>query len=437
MTISLETDHRSMTGSTPGDDGGNGKARWAAMLAASRDEYAAATRLGRGGIETVERYSERMDDMVRAIAAAARQQTSMPVALCAIGGYGRRALCLHSDIDLLLLFERPLTGAEESYVKAVVQPLWDLRLTVGQHVRELADFDVVDVGNPEFLLAALDVRFLSGDERLFEHLVEWLGGRALAAATVDPLLELVERAARTFQQHPLPARARHQAGAGRPSRHPGGAPSAGAAAGRTGRERLGRAGCAARGRELSPAHPFGAAPAVGPRRQSHDPRAPGAGRRGAGLRRRGALSPRRDADGGLLPPRARGHPDAGPGAAHRPPAGLRGSPGQACRPAVRGRERRRPLREPRPGRLAAVAVARGVPARARAGLPPSPSRRWTASSSTSSTAPLTISSRPKGSGSSCACCSVRGAACTRVSRRCTTAGSSRASFRNSRRCTAA
>ena len=140
MTISLETDHRSMTGTTPGDDGGNGKARWAAMLAASRDEYAAATRLGRGGIETVERYSERMDDMVRAIAAAARQQTSMPVALCAIGGYGRRALCLHSDIDLLLLFERPLTGAEESYVKAVVQPLWDLRLTVGQHVRRARRF---------------------------------------------------------------------------------------------------------------------------------------------------------------------------------------------------------------------------------------------------------------------------------------------------------
>jgi [protein-PII] uridylyltransferase len=194
MTRSPETtDHRSMTGSTPEGDGANGKARWAAMLAASRDEYAAATRLGRGGIETVERYADRMDVLVRDIAGAARPQTSMPVALCAIGGYGRRALCLHSDIDLLLLFERPLASAEESYVKAVVQPLWDLRLSVGQHVRELADFDVVDVGNPEFLLAALDVRYLAGDERLFAHLVEWLGGHALAAATLDPLLELVEQ----------------------------------------------------------------------------------------------------------------------------------------------------------------------------------------------------------------------------------------------------
>src|SRR6185503_16721411 len=152
MTTRTETnDHRSMTGSTLEEDGGNGKARWAAMLAASRDEYAAATRAGRGGLETVARYADRMDDLVRAIAGAARQRTAMPVALCAIGGYGRRALCLHSDIDLLLLFERPLSSAEESYVKAVVQPLWDLRLSVGQHVRELADFDVVDVGNPEFL----------------------------------------------------------------------------------------------------------------------------------------------------------------------------------------------------------------------------------------------------------------------------------------------
>jgi [protein-PII] uridylyltransferase len=186
------TDHRSMTDDTPEEDGGNGKARWAAMLAASREEYATAARSGHGGIETVERYAERMDALVRAIAAAARVQTSMPVALCAIGGYGRRALSLHSDIDLLLLFERPLGAAEESYVKAIVQPLWDLRLSVGQHVRELADFDAVDAGNPEFLLSALDVRYLAGDERLFEHLMEWLGGHALAAATLDPLLELVE-----------------------------------------------------------------------------------------------------------------------------------------------------------------------------------------------------------------------------------------------------
>ena len=257
MTISPErTEHRSMTDKTPEEDGGNGKARWAAMLAASREEYAAETRAGRGGIETVERYSRRMDDLVRAIADAAHHKTAMPVALCAIGGYGRRALCLHSDIDLLLLFERPLAGAEEAYVKAVVQPLWDLRLSVGQHVRELADFDVIDVGNPEFLLAALDVRFLAGDERLFEHLVEWLGGRAAGRRHGRSAAGAGRAAARSLQQHALPARARHQAGARRAARHPGGAPSARAAAGRAGRERIGRSRSAARRRELPAADPI-------------------------------------------------------------------------------------------------------------------------------------------------------------------------------------
>ena len=245
MTISLETtDHRSMTGSTPEDDGGNGKARWAAMLAASREEYAAATRLGRGGIETVERYSRAHGrHRARHCRAPRAQQTAMPVALCAIGGYGRRALCLHSDIDLLLLFERPLASAEESLRQGGASSRCGISgCRVGQHVRELADFDVVDVGNPEFLLAALDVRFLAGDERLFEHLVG-MAGRAGARRRHRRSAAGARRAAaRTFQQHALPARARHQAGARRPARHPGGAPPARAAAGRPGRERLGRAG---------------------------------------------------------------------------------------------------------------------------------------------------------------------------------------------------
>ena len=76
--------------------------------------------------------------------------------VCALGGYGRRTLCLHSDIDLLIVFEGTDRRDEERFVNAVLQPLWDLRLTVGHQVRELADFDRLDIGNPEFLLALLD-----------------------------------------------------------------------------------------------------------------------------------------------------------------------------------------------------------------------------------------------------------------------------------------
>ncbi len=75
------------------------------------------------------------------------------VAVAALGGYGRRALCLHSDIDLLVVFEGRLGRAEERFVKALLHPLWDLKLQVGHQVRLLDDFAVLERDNPLYLLA--------------------------------------------------------------------------------------------------------------------------------------------------------------------------------------------------------------------------------------------------------------------------------------------
>ena len=77
----------------------------------------------------------------------------------------------------------------------MLQPLWDLQLVVGHQVRELADFDELDISNTEFLLAALDARPIAGDLDLFERLAD-----RVAAVTaenrvraVDSLLELIEQ----------------------------------------------------------------------------------------------------------------------------------------------------------------------------------------------------------------------------------------------------
>jgi [protein-PII] uridylyltransferase len=116
------------------------------------------------------------------------------VTICALGGYGRRTLCLHSDIDVLILFEQPLSAAEERFVKALLQPLWDLGLTVGHHVREFADLDEIDLGNPEFLLSLLDLRPVAGDARLFARLAARVRGmrEASGRAVLDLLLGLVD-----------------------------------------------------------------------------------------------------------------------------------------------------------------------------------------------------------------------------------------------------
>ena len=79
---------------------GSGSARPAAFEAA-RAELKADVRRGGGGRGALERYSDRVDAMLRQLFNEAVPPDD--VAVLALGGYGRRHLCLHSDIDLLSL----------------------------------------------------------------------------------------------------------------------------------------------------------------------------------------------------------------------------------------------------------------------------------------------------------------------------------------------
>jgi len=123
---------------------------------------------GHGGRAALARFSDRLDALVRQIAAAA-PATRQPVAVVAIGGYGRRQLSLHSDIDLLVLFGGHLGEGEEKTLRAILTPLWDLGLVVGHQVREIDEFANLEVDNPEFLMALVDARHIVGDRGLFDR----------------------------------------------------------------------------------------------------------------------------------------------------------------------------------------------------------------------------------------------------------------------------
>ncbi len=123
---------------------------------------------GHGGRAALARFSDRLDTILRQITSAA-PPTAQPFAVVAIGGYGRRQLSLHSDIDLLVLFAGQLGEAEENALRAILHPLWDLGLVVGHQVREIAEFDHLEVDNPEFLMALVDARYIAGDRALFDR----------------------------------------------------------------------------------------------------------------------------------------------------------------------------------------------------------------------------------------------------------------------------
>ena len=174
----------------------------ASLLATARDEYAAALRRGDQARQIMANYSDSVDALIRSVASSAADEPRARHVVCALGGYGRRTLCLHSDIDLLIVFDGRIRAAEEQIVKALLHPLWDLRLTVGHQVRELAELDFFDQDNPEFLLALLDLRWLAGNPSVFDGVRERSegAGKERWHHATEILRSLIARRHRTFNE---------------------------------------------------------------------------------------------------------------------------------------------------------------------------------------------------------------------------------------------
>ncbi|MEO5820162.1 MAG: hypothetical protein ABIT71_06615, partial [Vicinamibacteraceae bacterium] len=156
----------SMRDGTPAED----RRRPRELLAAAREQFTTAIQRGLGGRAAHARFSDHMDDLIRGLVGAALAEAPVSMMVAALGGYGRRALSLHSDIDLLIVFAEVIGPADEAFLKRVLHPLWDLGLTVGHQVRTLDEALTIDVDNPTFLLAQADARLLAGDPALFARI---------------------------------------------------------------------------------------------------------------------------------------------------------------------------------------------------------------------------------------------------------------------------
>ena len=169
---------------------GRGGSTLAATFEAARAELRADVSRGAGGRGALERYSDRVDALLRHLFAAAAPGGE--VVVLALGGYGRRHLSLHSDIDVLVLFGGPIGAAGETFLRAFLHPLWDLGVAIGHQVREIDDFRHLEVDNPEFLLALLDARPVAGNRALFDRFGELFHTAAAHAHILTSLLHLVD-----------------------------------------------------------------------------------------------------------------------------------------------------------------------------------------------------------------------------------------------------
>lgn len=148
-------------------------------LAAAREHLAEVHRKSRSGSRVNALHSDLMDRLVRRLFQIAeaeyfseQRETGDRVAVLAVGGYARREMAIHSDVDLLLLH----AGAVTPYVSRITERiqlwLWDAGLTVGCATRTIAETIELARTDTTVFTGVLDTRFLAGDAVFYHEFLD-------------------------------------------------------------------------------------------------------------------------------------------------------------------------------------------------------------------------------------------------------------------------
>ncbi len=94
------------------------------------------------------------------------------VAAFAIGGYGRREVCRHSDVDLFILYDSADHDSIENRLKEFLHPLWDARLEIKYSAHTLSEVERKMGEDSDFATALIESRPLPSHPDLIRRFHE-------------------------------------------------------------------------------------------------------------------------------------------------------------------------------------------------------------------------------------------------------------------------
>jgi len=167
-------------------------ARYKGFLKVETHRLKLLHRSGGSGREVCQGRAAMLDALLRHLWETAKgslsaraQKEFPPLALVAIGGYGRGELNPHSDIDFMFLHDgqiaagRPLPYLSR-LIDGVLYPLWDVGLKVGHAVRSIDDCVNVANADMQSKTSLIEARFIIGEEALFARFQKTLVNKCVA-----------------------------------------------------------------------------------------------------------------------------------------------------------------------------------------------------------------------------------------------------------------
>lgn len=124
-----------------------------------------------GGKDFLLKHTKKIDSILKIIYMVAQRamfgdyvpmKNSIPLALVALGSYGREQLCLYSDIDLMIVYKRVDGYNMEKMIEKIFYILLDTGLKLGHRVHEIDELYEVSKSDITIKTAILESRFIEG-----------------------------------------------------------------------------------------------------------------------------------------------------------------------------------------------------------------------------------------------------------------------------------
>jgi len=94
-------------------------------------------------------------------------RNNIPIAFIALGSYGREQLCVHSDIDLMIMFEKSEGFNTQHIIEKFLYLAWDAGLKLGHRVHELNDLRSAATEDITIKTAFFESRLVTGSNFLW------------------------------------------------------------------------------------------------------------------------------------------------------------------------------------------------------------------------------------------------------------------------------